>query len=106
MHLYVTTLLHQLEQWIKIKLNKIVELSNSDKIFGRQNSEEIIEKMILSAKIAIFNNRKNRKYHHIKDVKSVLFKQLHIEEYHATLNLEEHNFMNVWEPVYDDLYDI
>ena len=62
--------------------------------------------MILSAKIVIFNNRKDSKYHHIRDIKRVLFKQLRIEEYHATLNLEEHKFMRVWEPVYEKLQNM
>ena len=100
---HVTTLWHQLEKWLKIKLKKTVKLSDSDKIFGGQNSEDLIEKVILSTKIVIFDNSKNIKYHHIKDVKRTLFKQLRIEEYHAMLNLEEQKFMKVWEPVYEEL---
>ena len=103
---YVNTLWYQIEQWLKGKLKKTIKLSNTDKIFGRQDSDGIIDKVILSAKIVIFNNRKDCKFHHIRDFKRVLFKQLCIEEYHAMLNLEEHKFMQIWEPVYDELQSI
>ena len=100
---YVNTLWYQIEQWLEIKLKKTIKLSITDKIFGRHDSNEIIDKVILSAKIVIFNNRKECKFHHIRDVKRVLFKQLCIEEYHAMLNLDEHKFMQIWEPVYDEI---
>ena len=104
--IYANTLWYQIEQWLKIKLKKTIKISTTDKIFGRHDSNEIIDKVILSAKLVIFNNRKDCKFHHIRDVKRVLFKQLCIEEYHAMLNLEEDKFMQKWEPVYDELHNM
>ena len=102
---YVLALWNQIEKWIKSKTNKMIKLSNIDKILGRHTSEELVEKIILSIiKVVIFNNRKNGKQHHINDVKRALFRQLCREEYQATLSLQENEF-NVWEPVYKELYD-
>ena len=41
--------------------NRNVKLSNLDKILGIQERENLLDKIILNAKILIFNNRKNGK---------------------------------------------
>ena len=53
----------------------------------------------------MFNNRKNGKNHHIKDVKRSLFRQLKKEEYQANLSQKQIQFTEVWGPVYDELYN-
>ena len=35
-----------------------------------------------------------------------MFRQLQIEEYQAKMNQNEGNMMEIWEPVYDELYNI
>ena len=79
-------------------------MSEIDKIFGRQTSEELLNKSTPNAKTVIFNKRKKGKEHHINDIKRKLFAKLRIEEYQATLNSNMENFIEVWSPVYDELY--
>ena len=100
----VKNLWKDLENWIKDKTQKTVKLSHIDKIFGRQNAEELIDKIIICTKVVVFNNRKNGKIHHIEDVKRLLFRQLKIEEYQADLNQNHLQFTEVWDPVYVELY--
>ena len=57
-----------------------VKLSNLDKILGIQERENLLDKIILNAKILIFNNRKNGKKHNILDLKRKMFRQLQIED--------------------------
>ena len=101
----VEKLWQDIEKWIKDRTQTTVKLSFIDQIFGRQNAEELIDKIILSAKVTIFNNRKNGKKHHIEDVKRLLFRQLKVEEYHASLHHKEIQFTEVWGPIYDELYN-
>ena len=42
---------------------------------------------------------------HFHDVKRALIKQLSIEEYRATTELKEKAFLEVWDPVYEVLYN-
>ena len=96
---------NKIEQWVKSRTSQTVKLSHVEKIFGRQTSEELLEKIIISAKTVIFNNRKNGRKHHINDVKRMLFKQLCIEEYQATLSSNLEKLSEVWGPIYDELYN-
>ena len=73
-------------------------------LFGRQSSDKLIERVVLTTKTVIFRNSKNGKNQNIKDVQRALFKQLRIEEYQAMLNQKEEEFIEVWEPVYEELY--
>ena len=43
----VTQLWFRIEQWLKLKTNHTIKLSNVDKIFGRQSKDKLIEKVIL-----------------------------------------------------------
>ena len=101
----VILLWNKIEQWVKLRTSQTIKLSNVDKIFGRQTSDELLEKTILSAKTVIFNNRKNGRKHHINDVKRMLFKQLCIDEYQATLSSNLEKLSEVWGPIYDKLYN-
>ena len=101
----VKKLWRNIEKWIKDKSQNTVKLSHIDKIFGRQNAEELIDKIILCAKVTIFNNRKTGKKHHIEDVKRALFRQLKVEEYQADLSQKQTQFIEVWGPVYNKLYN-
>ena len=74
-------------------------------MLGRHRSEDLEEKIILSVKVVIFNNRTNGKQHHINDVKRALFRHLRTEEYQATLSVQENGFNKIWEPVYKESYD-
>ena len=85
----VEKLWQDIEIWIKDRTQTTVKLSYIDKISGRQNAEEPVDKIIISAKVTIFNNSKNGKKHHIEDVKRLLFRQLKVEEYHASLYQKE-----------------
>ena len=73
-----TQLWFRIEQWLKLKTNRTIKLSNIDKIFGRQSKDKLIEKVILCAKMVIFNNRKNGENHNIIEVKKALYRQLSI----------------------------
>ena len=102
---YVISLWSEKEKWFKAKTRKTVKLSEIDKIFGRQaTNETLLDKIILHTKTVIFNNRKNGKKHHINDVKKKLFRKLIIEEYQATLDSNIEKFTEVWSPIYDELY--
>ena len=101
--IYVVELWSQIENWIKGKTKKSIKLSHLDKIFGRCTKDELTEKIILNAKVVIFNNRKIGKEHHINDVKRAVFKQLKIEEYQASIDLKIEEFNYIWEPIYEEL---
>ena len=66
---FVIILWNDIEKWIKKCTKKTVKLTNIEKIFGTQNSDKLIDKIILNAKTIIFNNRKKEKIHNIFDVK-------------------------------------
>ena len=83
-----------------------MKLPNLDKIFGIQDQDNLLQKDILNAKVLIFNNRKNGKKHNILDLKRKMFRQLQIEEYQAKMNQKERSMMELWEPVYDALYNL
>ena len=102
----VETLWKQIEKWLQNNVEAGIKLDDTDKIFGRNVSEKIINKIILCAKIIIYNNRNTGKLHHVDDVKRSLLYQLRIAEYHAVLNQREKEFYRIWERVYNDLKDI
>ena len=83
-----------------------MKLTNIDKIFGRLSSDVIIDRIILSTKTVIFNNRKKGKLHQINDLKRALFRQLRIEEYQATLSANDTQFVEIWGQVYTELYNM
>ena len=93
----VTSFWLQIEKWFKIKTKKIVKLSTIDKIFGMQSSDNLLDKIILNAKIIIFSNRKNGKNHTISDLKRKMFKQLHIEKYQAKMDQNEDKLIELLE---------
>ena len=101
----VIKLWRQIENLISLKIGKAVKLTNIDKIFGRHSSDKIINRILLSTKTIIFNNRINGKYHLINDVTRALFRQLGIEEYQTTLSANETQFVEIWGLVYTELYD-
>ena len=101
---HVLALWIQVGRWIKSKTNETIKIPKY-----RQNLRKthigLVEKIILSAKVVIFNTIKNGKQHHINDVTISLFRQLRTEEYQATLFLHENEFNKIWEPVYKELYE-
>ena len=56
---------------------------------GQRAKEEIIDKIITATKAEIYNNRKTSKKHVINDIKRILFHQLRLEEYEASLIQKE-----------------
>ena len=54
----VIALWKQIEKWLQNTVETGIKLDDIDRIFGRNASENIINKMILCAKITIYNNRK------------------------------------------------
>ena len=102
---FVIILWNDIEKWIKKCTKKTVKLTNIEKIFGTQNSDKLIDKIILNAKTIIFNNRKKEKIHNIFDVKRKLYWKLRIEEYQATLDASIEDFAEVWDPIYGELWN-
>ena len=102
---FVIILWNDIEKWIKKCTKKTVKLTNTEKIFGTQNSDKMIDKIILNAITIIFNNRKKEKNHNIIDVKRKLYWKVRIEEYQATLNLSIENFAEIWDPIYEELWN-
>ena len=69
---FLIILWNDIEKSVKRSTKQTIKLSNIDKIFGRQTSDKLIDKIILYTKRVIFNNRKNGKIHNINDVKRKL----------------------------------
>ena len=79
---FVINLWKQIEKWLQLNIRNKIKLDDVDKIFGR-NSDQLIDKTLISTKIVIYNNRKTGKRHHVNDVKRSLYNQLCLEEYQA-----------------------
>ena len=93
----------QIERWIKDNISGVCKISDMDKVFGQRAKEEIIDKIITATKAEIYNNRKTSKKHVINDIKRILFHQLRLEEYEASLIQKEDNFFEIGGKIYGEL---
>ena len=69
------------ENWLKINTIHLVKLLDIDTIFGQHSNDKLIDKVIMSLKMVIYNNRK---------------------KYHAMINQTEEKFLETWEKVYEE----
>ena len=90
----VAILWKEIENWLQNSLETGIKL-DIDKIFGRDTSEESIDKTILCTKIIIYNDRKTGKKHHIRDVKMSLYNHLRIERVSCSVKSRGRRFLDI-----------
>ena len=103
---FAVALWNQIEDWWKNITKEHIKFNDTEKIFGCNRSDDLIDKVIISTKLVIYNNRKKGKRHHINEVKKLLYNQLNLEEYQARMDLDEGKFLRKWERLYNDLTDL
>ena len=93
----------QVEQWIRTITSKSVKITYIEKIFGYQTNDEVIDKIILAAKIVIHKNRMSNKPHNLFHIKRMIFNELVTEEYAANIHQTENSFTQIWGNIYEIL---
>ena len=81
----------------------IFKITDIAKIFGHQQKDQTINKIILITKIVIYESRIADKTYHITMVKRMLFNELHVEKYDANLSHTIQKFAQVWGKIYQNL---
>ena len=80
-----------------------LKLTDFDKIFGFQQRDKTINRIILITKIVIYKNRISGKPHHITIVQKMLYNELCVKEYDSNLNDTDEYFIQVWGQFYQNL---
>ena len=95
----------QVEFWVKVVTSKTLKLTDFDKIFGFQQRDTTIDRIILITKIVIYKNSISGKAHNIIIVKKMLYNELCVKEYESDLNDKAEQFIQVWGQYYQNLKD-
>ena len=93
----------QVEFWVKTVTSNSLKLTDFDKIFGFQQRDKTINRIILITKIVIYKNRISGKAHNIMIVKKMLYNELCVKEYEPNLNDTVEYFIQVWGQYYQNL---
>ena len=95
---------NEVEYWLRAEVEGNIKISNIEKIMGTGNLECIKDKTILATKKLIYRNRQTGKPYSLRELKSVLRSQMIIEEYQASLNGTDLDFLKTWEIIYGNIY--
>ena len=98
--IYVRTFWRDIENWLKRSIDNSIKIVEMEKIFCPKNPKDIIYKVINTAKIVIYKNRQTGKNYNLNDLKNTLKNQMLLEEYYASINNLENEFLNTWDKIY------
>ena len=95
---------NEIEYWLRTEVEGNVKISNIEKIMGTGILECIKDKTILAAKKVIYRNRQTGKQYSLAEVKALLRSQMLTEEYQASIDGKDLEFLGTWEIIYRSIY--
>ena len=95
---------NEVENWLRTKVEGNIKISNIEMIMGTGTPECIKDKAILATKRVIYRNRQLGNAYSLAEVKSLLRSQMVLEEYQASVEGIDIDFLKTWEVIYRHIY--
>ena len=99
---FVINFLRDVENWIKTLDDPHTTIGEVEKIFGTNNTENIINRVVTASIQIIYRNRQTGKRYLLSDVKRSLLYQMQLEEFRASLDNSIPEFNTIWGNLYNE----
>ena len=89
--------------WIKTFDDPHTKIGEVEKIFGTNNTDNIVNRVVTVSIQIIYRNRQTGKRYFLSDVKRSLSYQMQLEEFRSSLDNNIPKFNIIWGNLYDEL---